>query len=66
MLHPFSLADMNTRSKGVFWECIEMFWSKEIVNEWKQAIFKDNAGTQRLQYVICVSPTTHVLHEKGF
>ena len=62
----FSLADMNTRSTGVFWECIEMFWSKETVNEWKQTIFKDNSGTERLQNVICVSPTTHVLHKKGF
>ena len=43
-----------------------MFWSKETVNEWKQAISKDNAGTERLQNIICASPTTHVLHKKGF
>ncbi|PWY85964.1 hypothetical protein BO70DRAFT_360784 [Aspergillus heteromorphus CBS 117.55] len=58
----------NRDSPGVigFWRTIRLFWTKEKVDSWYNAIFGDGADTEKIENMICMNSFAHRLHGKSF
>lgn len=55
----------NTAGVVMFWRMLRMFWSEDRVNAWWQAIYGDEAGAEKPQNQICMSPSAHEMYTQG-
>ncbi|KKZ60914.1 hypothetical protein EMCG_00675 [[Emmonsia] crescens] len=61
-IFPFSMgrSEMET---GTFWDLLQIFWSQERINGWRDAILRH--GTETPENLMCFSPTLHRCHASG-
>ncbi|KAF2180008.1 hypothetical protein K469DRAFT_715607 [Zopfia rhizophila CBS 207.26] len=66
-IYPFSMRyEDNTikRQELSFWDTLRMFWSKERVDAWYNAIFP--LGTELCQNLLCLAPHAHAYWERAY
>ncbi|KAF2174333.1 hypothetical protein K469DRAFT_614878, partial [Zopfia rhizophila CBS 207.26] len=65
-IYPFSMRneDDTIKREGSFWGILRMFWSKERVDAWYNAILP--LGTEVCQNLICLCPNAHKYWEKAY
>ncbi|KAF2188326.1 hypothetical protein K469DRAFT_703833 [Zopfia rhizophila CBS 207.26] len=66
-IYPFSMRyeDNTIKQQGPsFWDTLRMFWSKERVDAWYNAIFP--LGTEICQNLICLCPNAHAYWERAY
>ncbi|KAF2194206.1 hypothetical protein K469DRAFT_744878 [Zopfia rhizophila CBS 207.26] len=56
--------DDTIKREGSFWGILRMFWSKERVDAWYNAIFP--LGTEVCQNLICLCPNAYAYWEKAY
>jgi hypothetical protein len=49
-----------------FWDSLRMFWSKERVDAWYNAIFSNPTKTEICQNLICLCPNAHAYWERAY
>lgn len=64
-IYPSSMRDPNTTGTIMFWRTLRMFWKEERVNKWWQAVYGDDAGTEKPQNMICLSPSAYEMYTQG-
>ncbi|KAF2177893.1 hypothetical protein K469DRAFT_754850 [Zopfia rhizophila CBS 207.26] len=63
-IYPFSMRDEYKERGFLFWDTLRMFWSKERVDAWYDAIFP--IGTEVCQNLVCLAPHAHVYWERAY
>ncbi|KAF2184436.1 hypothetical protein K469DRAFT_688896 [Zopfia rhizophila CBS 207.26] len=66
-IYPFSMRNEDStikQSLPSFWQNLGIFWSKERVDAWYNAIFP--LGTEVCQNLICLAPHAHKYWEKAY
>jgi HNH endonuclease len=64
-IYPFSMRYEDNTTRGIsFWDTLRMFWSKERVDAWYNAIFP--TGTEVCQNLICLAPHAHAYWERAY
>lgn len=64
-IYPSTLSDPRSREVDLFWKALRWFWTKERVDAWWDGI-RDADGIDRVENMICLSPSAHAMHIKGF
>jgi HNH endonuclease len=66
-IYPFSMRyeDNTLKQQGPsFWDTLRIFWSKERVDAWYNAVFP--TGTEVCQNLICLAPHAHAYWERAY
>ncbi|KAF2190446.1 hypothetical protein K469DRAFT_746946 [Zopfia rhizophila CBS 207.26] len=66
-IYPFSMRYEDNTPKQYsisFWDTLRMFWSKERVDAWYNAIFP--TGTEVCQNLLCLCPNAHAYWESAY
>lgn len=64
-IYPSTLGDPKSREVDLFWKALRWLCTKERVDAWRDAIFRDADGTEIVENMICLSPSAHAMHVKG-
>lgn len=56
----------NTTENSLFWKTLRHFWNEGRVSRWWDALYADDRGTEKVENMICFSPSAHKMHTKGF
>lgn len=61
-----TLGDPRFREVDLFRRALRWLCIKERVDAWRDAIFRGADGTERVENMVCLSPSAHAMHTKGF
>ena len=72
-IYPFCLLDANRNQQSErnhrFWDLLSIFWTKEHIQRWRQAVFTDSAtpdtGVDSCTNILCLCPNAHTYWNEG-
>lgn len=60
------MQNRNENGVRLFWDTLRVFWTKEHVDQWSDAIFRnDDLCSERVENLLCLSCDAHSLHTLG-
>jgi hypothetical protein len=68
--HIFPFSMLKSSYHNNFWAMLEVFWSDDRIQEWRNALFLDlnnpDKGVETCRNLICLSPDAHAYWTKGY